>query len=221
MKINLFKFLFVLISLGLSQAQAFLTQENIEEAKTLAISPVKLEEFSSSTGTKGWLTIEEYPFEYKGNSQTFWIANTFDGFSARSHWGHIVLCKDPIDSQDDSRNLYRSTPDDFSDFNGQPILSHLKYEYIFAEQPHFILEKVTTNPNFGGNGYSRVCVKYFLEEFVSKKTEITHVFSDCRYSQPKHYFPDYGFQEGMLPGYDFKRAMHCPYYWVKEEAKDR
>ncbi len=53
-----------------------------------------------------------------------------------------------------------------------------------------------------GKGYAQACVKYFRDDFTAKKTEITTVFSDCRAAATKHWFPKYGFKEGMLFGYE-------------------
>lgn len=219
-KFNFLTLLIVLFGLGSSHVQAFLTHEDIEGAKKLAKSTDKLEEVIPLERSKSWLTIEEFQFEYKGNKETFWVANTF---SCSARWGHIVLCENSMDSADQKNNLKRVSLDKFSDFTGQPILSHLFYEFIEGEQPHFILEKVNAgcddqNRMLTGRGYSQACVKYFLDEFISKHTNVTHVFSDCRNPASRHYFPNYGFKAGTLTGYSFKRAMTHPYYWIKEET---
>lgn len=71
-KFNFFKLFFVCISLNPINLHAFLTQEDIEGAKTLATSHVKLEEFTPSPNQKKhWLTIETFDFTYKGKTNTF------------------------------------------------------------------------------------------------------------------------------------------------------
>ncbi|MBA3812963.1 MAG: GNAT family N-acetyltransferase [Alphaproteobacteria bacterium] len=209
-------FAFILMGLGASNVHAFLKEEEITNAKILMNS--KIEDcIDQPENKKGWLTIEEFPFTYKENARNFWIANTFDFFSK---WGHIVICKNSIEGNNKETNLYRTTPSDFSDFNGQRILSHLRYEYVSNPTPYFVLEKVDTDPEFRGNGYSQAAVKYFLDEFISKKTNVNIVFSDCIVNSTRAFFPKYGFTAGMLPNYTVKRVTKFPYYWVRPEEKN-
>lgn len=219
-KLNIFKILFILIGLASSNLNAeFLTPEEIEEATTLAKSSIKFEEFTQSSSEEKekkpthWLTIEEFRFEYKGTEKSFLMVNSAN---CASDWGEIAYY--PFYSTDKNK-INLTAPGKFSDLprGSEEYRSTLTYEYVPGENPYFILEKVDTNDNYLGNGYSQACVKYFLDEFVSKRTDVTHVFSDCRATAPKYYFPKYGFREGTLQGYTCKRGLLCPYYWIKGE----
>jgi hypothetical protein len=216
-KLNFLKLLLLLFGLSVSNAQAgFLTDEEIEEAKTLATSQTKFENYKTLSSEekdklpKNWLTLETFSFSYKGNDQTFYVANSFDRTRG---WGELALFPSAVNQQ----RINLSMPGEFNDIRGERYLSTLKHEYIPGTNPHIILEMLTSS--YEGKGYSQACVKYFLDEFVSNRSDITHVFSDCRNEACQNYFPKYGFKEGMLPDYTFKRGMNYPYYWVKEEEK--
>src|SRR5690606_36631226 len=107
------------------------------------------------------------------------------------------------------------------------LLSILKYEYLRATDqrhtPYFIVEKVdnASGSETEGKGHSQACLKYFLDEFVTKRTHVDYVFSDLRNIKCQHFFPKYGFQLGMVKEFEdmtFARPMKVPSYWVKKSG---
>lgn len=197
----------------------FLSEEELEQARTLAKLETKFEEFTQVLSTsnqaikKDWLTLDKFQFKYKDEIKTFYIANSF---SPSSRWGELAIYPETINTS----KIRLTSPGSFSDLcNAEYYLSTLTYEYIPAKDSqvsHFIVERVEAGYGFDGKGYAQATLKYFLEEFVTKRTEICDVASDLRAKAPQHYFPQYGFIPGTLPGVTFERAMRSPFHWKRK-----
>ena len=222
MKVQILLVLLALLSstfIGIeSHASGFLTEEKIEMAHTLASNGTYFEDYviqqKQSQNNQDWLTLEEFSFDYKNTNHIFSLAN---GFYPNSNWGEIAVY--PIDV--DPTKIYYS----FSAFNdlgrAAPYLATLRYEYKPSEnsdRSYFIVEKVSAGYQSGGKGYSQVCLKYFVDEFVTKRTDVNYLFSDLRDQKCQHYFPRYGFQSGVVEEFinnKFERPLQIHYSWVK------
>ena len=213
-KVNFLKSAAVLVALVSSNLNAsFLTSEEIKTANQLAKSSSKFEDFTQSSSEEKaknpphWLTVEEYNFPYKEKEQSFCIAN-----SAGPHHGEIALYPGTCIKQ----FISLTYPGSFNDLPkySEKYFSCLRYTYISGENSYFILEKVDTGEKYGERGYSQACLKYFLDEFVSKRTQATIVVTDCRASDCRYFFQKYGFQKVIHPQVIYAQGS-SPYNWVK------
>ena len=195
---------------------SFLTPDEIERAEKLAKAPIRFEEFIKPKDNvyPSWLTLEKFTYEVKGAKKTVYMANTFSSRFGNT-FGEVALFKATADLEKIDHGLsnfvtYSKT---------ENWLSVIRYEYKTSSDnlsPYFIIEGVTTDESFRRQGYSQACVKYFIENFVSTRTDVPVIFSDLRNPVTRKYFPQFGFIEGSLQGYTFNREMYHPFYWKKE-----
>lgn len=200
-------------------ATTFLTEDQVRDAQCLASQTIRFEDFRTHQHTleqstrKPWLTLVPFEFEYKGEKKKLCMAQ---GDHLRSYGEIAVYAGDVNPTKIDYSII------GFSDLGkAAPFLSYLQYEFIPAQNAypaHFILEKVQAGYQGEGQGYSQAAVKYFIDEFVTKRTNVKYVFSDLRNPICQHYFPKYGFQKGLIEEFEkikFERPMRYPYSWIK------
>jgi hypothetical protein len=164
-----------------------------------------------------FLRSEPFTFGYHSSRNNTTSTNPFhvgNVFCHKSNWGEIGLYPQGV-SLDKINYSYGEFTDPKT--GTACILSTLSYEYILENESHpayLIIEKVSTN--LDGRGYSQACLKYFIDEFVTKHTNIKYVFSDLRNPVCTKFFPKYGFQSGLpdeLKNIKFTRPMRTPYFW--------
>lgn len=109
----------------------------------------------------------------------------------------------------------------FTDFGKETALylSTITYQYFTQEKDekgYIVIEKVDAGFQAGGKGYAQVCLKAFLNHFISPQTSVEYVFSDLRAAATQHYFSKYGFQKGLPDDYKtLTTKMVKPYYYHK------
>lgn len=219
------RILFILLMLFLPpiigcHASGFLTEDQIEAAHTLAFNEEYFEDYivqqKQEQNKQDWLTLEEFNFDYKGTNHQFYLAN---GFYPNNNWGEIAVY--PIDV--DPTKIYYSFAEFINLGKSASYLATLSYEYIPSEKPdlsYFIAEKANAGFHVEGKSYSQeACLNYFVDEFVTKRTHVSYVFSNLRNPICQHYFPKYGFQLGMIENFKntkFKRPLQIPASWVRK-----
>lgn len=217
----LLSFLFILTSQAMEKN--FLSEEQISAAKNLAKSSIGYEAFRKEKKAEGkashdYLTIENYDFNYKGENTSFIAAI---GFQVSSNWGEIALYPGNVNLQ---KINYRTGG--FSDLGAAALyLANLSFEYVPSTEGHdayFILEKISAGCEAEGKGYSQACVRYYMNEFIEKHTEVKFVFSDARNPICQHFFPRCGLQSGMPEAFKnvkFDRPFHVPFFWQRQAEK--
>lgn len=207
-----------------SMERNFLSEEAITNAKTLAKSSITCEAFRQEQEQKetkdrfDYFTIEDFNFTYKEQNLTF---NVAVGFYHNSNWGEIALYPGDV-----NLNKIKYSIGEFSDLGAAALyLANIKFEYEPATQDHaayFILEKISAGYKAEGKGYSQACVSYFMDEFITKHSNVEFVFSDARNGACGHFFPRYGLQPGMpevFKAVKFARPARVPFYWQRQVAK--
>lgn len=210
---------FLLSSVANCYATPLLTEDQINKARSLANQEISYEDFRNQQqvkegAKKDWLTIVPFEFEYKGEKKKLCMAQGDDLHT----FAEIAVYAEDVDPTkiDYLKGVF------YASRRTATILSSLVYEFRPATNTypaHFILEKVETEDPYLGKGYSQAAVKYFIDEFVTKRTNVKYIFADLRYQVSQHYFPKYGFQKGLIEEFKdvkFERPMANPYTWVKK-----
>lgn len=214
-KYNLLKFLVISLSLISSNVHAdFLTPEEIEEAKALAkstkqcdFSPVEETETDLRRGQ--WLTLESFDFSGFTKTGTFYVANSIN----RNGLGEIAL----YSIWDDPTKINLSSAGAFNDLHGIPCLFTL--EYYFKNHPNhpfhkrnagevdsaiiadgaeaeIFISSIKTPREYKGHGYHFVCFQYFIDEFILKHSNVTHMTTIKNCGTPQVDHPRYAFIQG-------------------------
>jgi hypothetical protein len=207
-----------------SMEREFLSNEAITEATKLAKSSITCEEFRQEQMQKDtkdqldYFTIEDFNFRYKENDFTFQVAV---GFDHGATWGEIALYPGDVNLKQ-----IKYVAGGFSDLGAAALyLANIQFEYVPATQEHvsyYILEKISAGYNAEGKGYSQACVSYFMNEFITKHTNVEFVFSDARNRACQHFFPPYGLKSGIPAEFKtvkFARPLHVPFYWQRQTTK--
>ena len=176
-------------------------------------------EFKDNEWYKSELITVEYQSSrsQKASTNSFCIANIFN-----TDRGEIALYPSDVELKQIDYFLGK-----FNDLgkNTAQYLSTLTYKYVPAKgsSPAFlIISRVDTPSAAMGKGYSQASLKYFLDDFVRKHTNIKYVISDLRNGSCQHFFPKYDFKKGIpteINGPDVaSEEMRHPFFWERSSG---
>ena len=195
--------------------------DNVEEAsKESTLTTGKyFTEFKDNEWYKSELITVEYRSSrsQKTSTNSFCVANIFN-----KDRGEIALY--PKDVQPQSIDYYGGRFNDLGKNTAQ-YFSTLTYKYVPAKGsfPAFLIISRVDTPSAGmGKGYSQASLKYFLDDFVRKHTNIKYVISDLRNGSCQHFFPKYDFKKGIpqeINGPDVaSEEMRDPFFWERSSG---
>lgn len=200
-KSNFLKTLVVLMSVSSTSVYAgFLTKEEIDEAEKLGTSTIKYNSYSSNEKDPidekdakdkkdaPWLTLEKFYFKNTKRKTTSPLEDTIflvGNSISENGFGEIAL----YHGYTDPKKINLTTPGRFNDIIGERYLSTLCYEHRPKENDIFVHSFETDQerePHV--NEYHQACLEYFLNEFVSKRTDVTHVTTNSGRGIPETHY---------------------------------